>query len=61
MGGPFQDEKVARAKAEEQARDLYGEPPADYRTTWTWGDDGKKSQREVKDTLEKMDRDARRN
>jgi len=60
MGGPFQDELAARTKAEEQAHDLYGEPPAEYRTTWTWGDDGNNSQREVKETLEKMDRDAKR-
>ena len=62
MGGPLQERSVAQSKAEEEARARYGEVPADYSTTWSWGKGAgaEAAQADVKEKLEKMDRDATR-
>ncbi|MEO6002328.1 MAG: hypothetical protein ABIZ04_11615 [Opitutus sp.] len=62
MGGPLQDRSVAQSKAEEEAKARYGEVPPDYSTTWSWGKGAgaEAAQAEVKENLEKMDRDAAR-
>ena len=62
MGGPFTDSSVAQTKAEEEARARYGDVPPEISTSWTWGKnaDREEQQAKVKQTLEKMDRDALR-
>lgn len=63
MGGPFADRNVAETKARELARSLYGDPPPDVSTTWSWGRNArtKEAQADVKETLEKWDRNESRN
>jgi hypothetical protein len=62
MGGPFQDRATAESKAREEAAARYGDVPAEYQTTWTWGQDAGKAeaQKDLNEKLEKMDRDAKR-
>ena len=47
MGGPFKKEGAARDKALEEATARFGDVPADWSTTWAWGKDAGKAQKQA--------------
>lgn len=62
MGGPFTDAGIARSKAEEEARGRYGEATSDISTTWSWGSEARRQEKQkaVNERLEVMERDRLR-
>lgn len=58
MGGPFKDRNVAATKATDEAKHLYGEVPAEYTTTWSWGKKARdtEAQAKINAEFEKMAR-----
>jgi len=56
MGGRFKDEGAASEKALEEAKARFGDVPADWSTTWAWGKDAGKveKQAELNGQLDKL-------
>lgn len=58
MGGPFKDKSAATTKALAEAAARFGDVPADWSTTWSWGKDAgrNEAQAELNEELDKLAR-----